>query len=171
MPRNKTFGLPVAVIDNTLLSRLARLEIAELLPLIFDKILIPIEVRQEAFKAPNRRRLRNLLNEMQGFFILCNEDDFLVKELLKIDLDEGEAAAIAQAEYTNSALILDEKKGRSQAEKRELIVFPTLKILCLLKEFGGISEVKPYLDKLVKLKFHLSVKLYNSTLKEAGEIE
>jgi predicted nucleic acid-binding protein len=171
MPRNKTFGLPVAVIDNTLLSRLAQLDIAEFLPLIFDKILIPIEVRQEAFKASNKRRLRNLLNEMQGFFVLCNQDDFLVKELLKIDLDEGEAAAIAQAEYTKSALILDEKKGRNQATKRELEVFPTLKILCLLKEVEVISEVKPYLDKLIKMKFHLSLKLYNSTLKEVRELE
>ncbi len=91
--------------------------------------------------------------------------------MLKIDLDEGEAAAIAQAEYTNSALILDEKKGRNQARKRELKVFPTIKILCLLKEFGAIPEVKPYLDNLIKMEFYLSVKLYNSTLKDMGEVE
>lgn len=171
MVRNKKVGLPVAVIDNTLLSRLTRLEIAELLPFIFQKILIPLEVREEAFKAANKKRLRNLLNEMQGFFVLCKEDDFFNKEILKTLLDEGEATAIAQAEFTNSALILDEKKGREQAEKRELKVFPTLTILCLLKEFGAISEVKPYLDKLIKMKFYLSKKIYISTLKDVGEVE
>jgi predicted nucleic acid-binding protein len=48
---------------------------------------------------------------MPSFFILCKEDDIFVKEFLKTLLDDGEAAAIAQAEFTNSALIIDEKKG------------------------------------------------------------
>lgn len=163
--------LPTAVIDNTLLSRLTRLDIAKLLPYIFAKILIPIEVREEAFKAPNRRRLRNLLNEMQGFFVFCKEDDIFVKEFLKTILDAGEASAIAQAEFTSSALILDEKKGRKQAEMRELQVFPTVSILCLLKEAGAISEVKPYIDKLIQMQFRLSVEIIQITLKRVRELE
>jgi uncharacterized protein len=161
--------LPTAVIDNTLLSRLTRLGITERLPWIFARILIPVEVRNEAFKAPNKKRLRNLLNEMNDFFVLCSEDDILVKEFLKTLLDEGEAAAIAQAEFTESALILDEKKGRKQAELRELKVYPTVSILCLLKEAGAIPAIKPYLLRLMKLKFYLSKQLFDNILEEAGE--
>jgi hypothetical protein len=83
--------LPTAVIDNTLLSRLTRLEkIIESLPYIFARILIPLEVREEAFKGPNKNRLRNLLNHKPDFFLICKHDDFLVKELLKELLDVGD---------------------------------------------------------------------------------
>lgn len=91
-------GLPFAVTDNTLLSRLDRLEIAKFLPFLFKKILIPPEVKREAYKAPHKgkKRLRRLMSEMSGFFVDCHEADVLIKEWLKAALDEGEAAAIAQ---------------------------------------------------------------------------
>src|SRR2546423_12809410 len=97
--RSKRRGLPIAVTDNTLLTRLVALEVAELLPYLFKQILIPPEVKREAYKAPHKgkRRLRKLLGEMSGFFVDCYEVDELVKDYLKADLDEGEAAAIAQA--------------------------------------------------------------------------
>jgi hypothetical protein len=172
MARNKN-RLPIAVIDNTLLTRLIQLEIVEFLPFIFQKILIPIEVQKESYKARNKhkQRLRKIIGEMKGFFEICNKDDFLNKEILKTLLDLGEASAIAQAEYTKSAIIIDEKKGRKQAELRELEVISTIKIFFLLKESGVIEEIKPFLDKLVDdLGFYLSKKLRISFLEEAGEL-
>jgi uncharacterized protein len=169
MAKNRK-SLPIAVIDNTLLSRLTKLEIVKLLPIIFQKILIPVEVQKEAYKAENKKRLRNLISEMKGFFEICNKDDFLNKEILKTILDIGEASAIAQAEYVNASIIIDEKKGRKQASMRELEVIPTIKILCLLKENGVINEVRPFLDKLDELGFYLSKNIRNLTLKQAGEL-
>lgn len=136
-------GLPVAVIDNTLLSRLTELGLAESLPLVFKKIRLPPEVKREALKAPNKRRLKNLLSENRGFFVDCFEADILNKEILKTVIDEGEAAVIAQAEETDSVVITDDKKGYNQAVKRELVVFRTGKILCLLKENGQIKICIP----------------------------
>lgn len=63
--------LPDAVIDTTLLSRLAALELAQNLPLVFRQIRVPLEVRREAYKASNKRRLRNLLNEMNDFLLIA----------------------------------------------------------------------------------------------------
>lgn len=172
MPRqSKTIGLPVAVIDNTLLSRLAELGLANFLPYIFKQIRIPPEVKREAYKARNKKRLRNLLNENSGFFVDCYEADIGIKEILKTIVDEGEAAVIAQAEATNSVVITDDGKGGKQARSRELEVFRTGKILCLLKEAQAISLVEPYLDILVtKMEFSLSAKDKASILKLADEI-
>lgn len=172
MPRNrKTVGLPIAVIDNTLLSRLAELELAKFLPYIFKQIRIPPEVKSEAYKGRNKRRLRNLLNENSGFFIDCFEADIANKEILKTIVDEGEAAAIAQAEATDSVIITDDDKGRKQAQKREIEVFRTGKILCLLKEAKAIDLVEPYLDVLVtKMHFRLSSNSKAAILKLADEI-
>lgn len=163
--------LPDAVIDTTLPSRLAALGLAKMLPLVFRQIRVPIEVRREAYKASNKRRLRNLLNEMSDFFIDCREAEKGIKELLAFVLDEGEAAVIAQAEATNSGIIIDEGKGYKEAVERSIQVFRTGAILCLLKEAGQISLVAPYLDQLVdEMGFRLAPKAKLAILKKAGEI-
>jgi predicted nucleic acid-binding protein len=165
-------GLPIAVIDNSLLSRLVELEIAKFLPFLFKQILIPPEVKREAYKAPHKgkRRLRKLINEMSGFFIDCNEFDELIKAYLKVDLDEGEAAAIAQADYTQSILLLDEKKGYKRAEKMQITIIRTANLLNMLKKSGAIAEVKPYLLRLVEeLGFYLKEKERQRLLAEVEE--
>lgn len=161
---------PIAVIDTTLLSRLVELEIAERLPWLFRLILIPPEVKREAYKGPGRRRLRNLVREMSDFFVDCYEANEFTKNLMKIDLDEGEAAAIAQAEQKQSVLLLDEKKAFKRAEAMQLTAIRTTKILTLLKEARAIEAVKPYFDKLEKTDFYLKDEVRRQLLVEAGEL-
>jgi len=167
--KSKANALPVAVIDTTLLSRLVHLNIAELLPWIFKLILIPPEVKREAYKAPGKRRLRNLVNEMSGFFIDCYEVDEFTKMYLNADLDEGEAAAIAQADFKQTVLLLDEKKGCKRAETMQLTVIRTLSVLNKLKEVHAIKEVRPYYDKLIRKGFHVKASVFRQLLAEAGE--
>lgn len=173
--KRKSIGTPTAVIDNTLLSRLADLELIESLPQIFKRIRIPPEVKREAFdirkKGRYKKRLRNLLSENKGFFIDCFEADIVVKELLKIEIDEGEAAVIAQAEATKSVVITDDKAAVKEAQKREIEVFRTTTILCLLKEFGQINFVAPYLKRLIKLGFRITPKIVEDILKETEELK
>jgi predicted nucleic acid-binding protein len=161
---------PVAVIDTTLLSRMVDLEIAELLPWLFRLILIPPEVKREAYKAPGRRQLRNLVREMSDFFVDCYEANEFTKNLMRIDLDEGEAAAIAQAEQQQSVLLLDERKAFKRAEAMQLTAIRTTRILTLLKEARVITAVAPYFDKLAKTGFHLQDEVRRQLLSEAGEL-
>ena len=168
-PHSKARGLPVAVIDTTLLSRLVYLNVAQLLPLVFKLILIPPEVKREAYKAPGKRRLRNLVSEMSGFFVDCYEADEFTKSFLKADLDEGEAAAIAQADYKQTVLLLDEKKGFKRAETMQLTVIRALNVFNKLKEAEAIKEVRPYYDKLIKRGFYMTESVRRKLLAEAGE--
>jgi predicted nucleic acid-binding protein len=161
---------PVAVIDTTLLSRLVDLEIAERLPWLFRLILIPPEVKREAYKGPGRRRLRNLVREMSGFFVDCYEANEFTKDLMKIDLDEGEAAAIAQAEHKQSIVLLDERKAFKRAEAMQLTTIRTTRILTMLKEARAIPAVAPYFDKLAKTGFYLQDEVRRKLLVEAGEL-
>ena len=169
-PKNRTPSLPIAVIDNPLLSRLFSLGIAAFLPQIFRYIRIPPEVKLEAEASPNKAELFDLLNSSRDFFMDCFEADITNKEFLKTILGAGEAAAIAQAEITSSVVLTDDSRGRKEAIQRDLQVFRTGKILCLLKEAGFISLVAPYLDKLEELGFWLKPPDKHSVLKEAGEI-
>src|SRR5262245_34999347 len=102
---NRTPSLPIAVIDNPLLSRLVSLGIAAFLPQIFRYIRIPPEVKLEAEVSPNKVALFDLLDSSRDFFIDCFEADITNKEFLKTILGAGEAAAIAQAEITYSIVL------------------------------------------------------------------
>ena len=165
-------GLPRAVIDTTLLSRLVNLDIATFLPLIFKIVLIPPEVRREAYKSPGKgkRRLRKLVREMSGFFVDCTEADEFIKNFLMADLDPGEAAAIAQADYTQAVLLIDEKKGHRRATTMEITALRTTTLLCMLKEAGAIGAVGTYLDKLASTGFYLSRLDRLRVLSDAGEL-
>jgi predicted nucleic acid-binding protein len=164
-------GLPLAVIDNTLLSRLVELDLAEFLPFVFRLILVPPEVKREAYRTPHgtRRRLRNLIRESSGFFVDCEQVDENVKEILKVDLDEGEAAAIAQADKTDSILLIDEQKGSKRAATMQIHVVRTGNLLNMLKEAGAIRAVKPYHLRLEQLGFYWTQELRDTLLVEAGE--
>jgi len=165
-------GLPLAVIDNTLLSRLVDLDLAEYLPWVFKVILIPPEVKREAYRARHggRRRLRNLIRETSGFFVDCREVDASTRDFLKADLDEGEAAAIAQADYKDAILLLDEAKGFKRATTMQITVVRTLRLLNMLKEAGAIRDVRPYHEKLDKLGFYMTLEDRHQLLLEAGEL-
>jgi predicted nucleic acid-binding protein len=169
--RKKGRGLPLAVIDNTLLTRLDSLEVADRLPLLYKQILIPPEVKREAYKAPHRgkRRLQKLINEMDGFIVVCTEADEFVKNFLQADLDEGEAAAIAQAAYKQAHLLIDENKGFKRALVMQIKAIRTLHLLNMMKEVGAIPAVKPYYEKLEKTGFHLRANVRQRSLAEAGE--
>ncbi len=169
--RKRSRGLPLAVIDNTLLTRLDSLGVADRLPWLYKQILIPPEVKREAFKAPHKgkRRLQKLINEMGRFFEVCTEADEMVKNYLQADLDEGEAAAIAQAYYKQAHVLIDENKGFKRAQVMQITAIRTLQLLNMMKAVGAIPAVKPYYEKLEQTGFHLKEAVRQKFLAEAGE--
>ena len=174
MGPSKQRGLPFAVIDNTLLSRLVALEIAEFLPWVFKRILIPPEVKREAYKAPHKgkRRLQKLVREMAGFFVDCYEADEGVKEFLRADFGSGEAAAIAQASHTDSILLIDERAGPRRAKTMQISVMRTTELIIKLKvEAQVIESVKPYYDRLEETGFYLRSSIRKQLLADVGEGE
>jgi predicted nucleic acid-binding protein len=167
---SKARSRPLAVIDTTLLSRLVELEIADRLPWLFGLILLPPEVKREAYRGPGRRRLRNLIKELSGFFVDCYDANEFTRNLMKIDLDEGEAAAIAQAEQRQTVLLLDEIKAFKRATAMQLTVIRTTRVLIMLKEVRAIAAVAPYFEKLVKTDFYLKEEVRRNLLAEVGEL-
>lgn len=167
---SKARSRPLAVIDTTLLSRLVELQIADRLPWLFRLILLPPEVKREAFRGPGRRQLRNLIKELSGFFVDCHEANEFTRNLMKIDLEEGEAAAIAQAEQRQTVLLLDEIKAFKRATAMQLTVIRTTRVLIMLKEARAIAAVAPYFEKLAKTDFYLKEEVRRNLLVEVGEL-
>ena len=92
------------------------------------------------------------------------------QQILEMDLDEGEASAIALSlDMGNSILMLDELKCRKIAEKLNLRYSGTFGLILKAKQLGLINSVKPILDKIKSTNFRFNEKLFEIVLEQAGE--
>ncbi len=92
-------------------------------------------------------------------------------QVLRRDLDQGEAESIALAlELETTILLIDEREGRHSAQQLGLRVVAVVGILLDAKAQGLVDQVVPHLDRLRQhAGFYLSWKLYQRVRALAGE--
>ena len=91
-------------------------------------------------------------------------------QLLRAQLDPGEAAALSLAVARKPALVLsDDRPARLTAEHLGLTVKGTLGVLVEAKRRGEIAEVAPVVTELRNQGVWLSDRLVLRILDEAGE--
>ena len=94
------------VADSTCLIALERIGLLEILPALFDPVLIPPEVNREFRRFPPAAQGRDAENAA-----LANSLELLV--------DNGEAEAIALASQQGIRVILDDRQARAVAMRLE----------------------------------------------------
>ena len=127
------------------------------------------EVRiPEAVKA----ELLRYHSEIPEFLQVCEVSDKNAVRLLRGQIDEGEAQAIILAEEIHAgALLIDDKQGRSIAEKRGLRCVGLAGALLLAKEMGVLESLRALHDDLEKRgNFYLDTRVRESLLQKAKEI-
>lgn len=105
------------------------------------------------------------------FVVTVTLEDTPLLRALTMELDAGEAEAIACAVQSRADwLLIDERRGRSIAEKLGVRVIGTLGILIAAKRGGQLAEVKPALNELrERAGFWMSNDLMQRALLAASE--
>jgi predicted nucleic acid-binding protein len=154
----------VAVVSNSSpLIALARIQRLDLLPSIFESVLIPPAVAREI--SPSIPVLPAWLR-IQAASVLPPAS------LLRRRLGDGEWEALALAiELRADWIILDDLPARRSAETSGLNVIGTLGALVAAKRAGFLTSIRPELDALLRTSFFLSPQLYEELLQAAGEID
>jgi len=90
---------------------------------------------------------------------------------LRLEVDEGEAEAIALAsELEADLLLLDERRGRVVASRLGLKFVGLLGVLVEAKQRGFVSTIRPIMDDLIKnAGFWIRQELYDRVLQVADE--
>jgi len=127
------------------------------------------------------RQLYKTVTITQDILLECGENlpdwievqhvkDNYRQQLLEMQIDKGEASAIALAlETADNIVILDDWKARKVAERLGLSVTGTLGVIIKARNSGIIPTIKPYLNKIRETNFRISEELEQIALKEANE--
>jgi predicted nucleic acid-binding protein len=148
----------IIISDTSCLILLSKIDELDILRILSDKVYITPEIKKEY-----TRELPNWIETKRP------ENDHYQK-ILEIDLDLGEASAIALSlDIEDSILILDDLKGRKMAEKLDLKYSGTFGLILKLKQNGLIESVKPLLEKIKDTDFRFSDSLFELIIRESGE--
>jgi hypothetical protein len=161
----------IVVSDTSPIRALDFLDLLEVLPVLFDRVLIPPAVAAELVRTGGRFRLIDV-SDFVFLELRPAHDQAQVNRLLPL-LDRGEAEAIVLAqEIAADAILIDEADGRRVAqEKYGLRTIGTLGILLSAKQRGTIPAVRSLVDQLRDgLGFFVSESLYREVLRRAGEL-
>ncbi len=152
------------------LINLARIGQFDLLPRLYDIILIPQAVWDEVVVQGAGQPGAEEAGSATWITRKTVVNTQLVRALRQ-DLDAGEAEAIALALETEAELLLmDERLGRETARYMGLRFTGLVGLLIEAKHKGLISEVKPLLDVLRReANFRVSDALYRRVLRDEGE--
>lgn len=129
----------LVVSDTSPLTALLQIDRAELLPILFEDIIIP--------EAVHRELLRTYADLPS--WLRITKSPPIPDTIASSDLDRGEAEAISLAVWLQADLLLiDELKGREVARAHGLEMAGVLGVLVLAKRRGLIPAVLPLIDEL-----------------------
>ena len=148
----------IAVSNSACLIGFERIGQMNLLAQSFDSLLIPPAVQNE-------------LGYALDWLVVKPVQNAGMVQILKTQIDDGEAEAIALAiELNDVFVILDDKKARRVAQTLDLKIIGAVGILLRAKNRGIIAEIKPILDDLNRVNFRVSPTLYRQALVLANEV-
>ena len=161
------------VISNT--SPILNLAIVDHLFLLkqqFGEVLIPSEVIAELKLGTDYPGVEPVQDALRAQWLQVIElTNQKLAHALRLELDQGEAAAIALAlDLDHKQILLDERDGRAKAKALGLQPIGILGVLLRAKFEGKIPSVETVMQRLRQdAGFFISANLYNAVLTEAGE--
>jgi len=162
----------IVISDTSAITNLAAIQQLNLLPKLYQKIIIPDAVYHELIDIdpPVPGALEAKSADWLEIKQTTNRE--VVERLQKsgrLDLGESEAIALA-LELDADLLLIDERRGRSEANRLGLRITGLLGILVDAKNKELITEVKPLMDALIATsEFRVSASLYAQILKMVDE--
>lgn len=148
----------VSISDTSCLIILTKIGALEILGQLYKTVIITQDIFHEYD------------DTIPDWFLIQNAKDQYRQQLLEMQIDKGEASAIALAmEISDHIVILDDWKARKVTERLGLNVTGTMGVIIKAKNSGIISSIKPLIDKIKETNFRISEELEQIALEAANE--
>ncbi|GAP97090.1 DUF3368 domain-containing protein [Leptolyngbya sp. NIES-2104] len=162
----------IVISDTSAITNLAAIQHLHLLPQLYDRVIIPEAVYRELTEVDPPVPGTLEVQSVSWIDVRQVTTVEVVKRLQsEVRLDPGESEAIALALELNADLLLiDERRGRAEANRLGVRITGLLGILVEAKQKNLISAVKPLMDALIDTsEFRVSSALYSQILEIVGE--
>lgn len=145
----------------------ARLDHLGLLPQIFHRVLVTEAVLKKCAgrpEFPESMLIHCALSAKQ--LELCTPPNF---SAFALEVDAGEASAIAMAIECGCGVLMDDKAGRRTAKNIGIPLIGTVGALVVAKRKGLVPLVKPLLEELATSGYFLGEGIITAALAASGE--
>ena len=160
--------MPNLICDTSTIQYLHQLNLLHILPALAEDVFLPSAVSEEL--SIGREAGVNLPDITELDWVKIKIPISVSALPLINDLGSGEAEVLVLAlEMKNCVMVLDDALARRIAEMLNLPFTGTLGVLLDAKKAKLITEIKPYLNQLDALGFHLSRETRSVILKIADE--
>jgi predicted nucleic acid-binding protein len=140
----------------------------EILPALFEKVILPSAVRDELANPDTPLSVRNWIAYPPAWVDVRHTANPLTKASM-VELGAGERAAITLAiELHADLLVMDDRRGVIAALERGLNVTGTLGLLARAAKHG-ILDLAEAFDKLKRTNFRYRQEIMDALLNEAGD--
>ena len=161
--------MPEVIANTSPLQYLFQLDLLDLLPQLYAEVLVPEGV---VWELRNGARLGVPLPDIHSLKWLrtCKVESAPVLPLAAgLGIGEREVLALA-VELDSPLVILDDALARRFAQRLNIPLTGTLGLLLKAKQRGWIERIRPYLDRLEALGFHLGASTRAGVQELANEI-
>lgn len=145
----------VVISDTSCLIVLSKINLLNILKEIFDEIWITEEIQLE------------FAEYLPDWIKVKKSEKSIVENILKLNIDKGEASAIALYFQLSDdgLLIIDERKGRMVATDLGIKIIGTIGIIKKAAELGIIKDLPKIIQDLKSTNFRISSSLEIELLK------
>lgn len=162
----------IVISDTSVVTNLAAIEHLHLLLQLYNQVIIPEAVYRE---------LTDIEPPVPGTLEVQSASWLEVRQVVnrnvverlqyEVRLDPGESEAIALALELNADLLLiDERRGRTEADRLGLRITGLLGVLVEAKRHNLVVAIKPLIDALIAMsEFRVSSRLYHQILEMVDE--
>lgn len=152
----------IVVSDASPINVLIRIGQIDVLPALFQSVVIPTAVAEEMTRPATPQMVRDWMAHPPAWFSIRAPHTTVNPTMLR---HRGERDAISLAQEIHAdALLLDEEKARAEALALGVAVIGTAGVLQRAADQGLIADLKAVHDLLRQAKFHVSEKILNESL-------
>lgn len=154
--------MTVVVADTSPLSYLVLIGSIDVLPKLFNRVLVPDEVIRELRATAAPPDVRAWAEALPEWIDVSNAGQTDSEDMPQ--LDPGERAAIRLAQvHVHTLLVIDDAAGRREAARRGIVCTGTVGVLRAAAS-KGVIDLRPALEKLLQTNFRISRSLVDDLL-------
>jgi len=153
----------VVVADSSPLNYLLLIDVIQILPELFGQIFIPEAVYRELQRAATPPKVADWMSRPPSWLRVEKASPLCDEELEKLGAGEREAITIVLALQSDSLLLIDEGRGRRQADQRQIRFMGTLGVLDKAAA-RGLLDLPSTIERLLQTNFYVTPSLLKTLL-------